>query len=131
MKLWMAGIGVALVCGLAGTGHALAETPNDAVTKHPGYVDFGTVNLFGGCPRDTSIRLDTSRVHYDELTLKGTFHHTPSTVRTALDLIADGRIPAKTLIQQRAPLSELPDVLKSLLNGNCAVKVAIDTARGV
>jgi L-iditol 2-dehydrogenase len=87
------------------------------------------INLFGGCPKDTFVRLDTARIHYDELTLKGTFHHTPSAVRTALQLIADGRIPARTLIQQRAPLSELPGVLKSLLNGNCAVKVAIDTSR--
>jgi len=85
----------------------------------------GTVNLFGGCPKDAVARLDTSRIHYDELTIKGTFHHTPDTVRKALRLIADGRIPARTLIQQRAPLSELPGVLRSLLNGNCAVKVAI------
>lgn len=88
-----------------------------------------TINLFGGCPKDSIARLDTTRIHYDELTIKGTFHHTPATVRTALGLIADGRIPAKMLIQQRAPLTELPAVLRSLLNGNCAVKVAIDPSR--
>jgi L-iditol 2-dehydrogenase len=87
----------------------------------------GTVNLFGGCPADTFARLDTGRVHYDELTIKGTFHHTPETMRTALRLISSGEVPAKTLIQQHASLSELPDVLRSLCNGNAAVKVAIDT----
>jgi L-iditol 2-dehydrogenase len=88
-----------------------------------------TVSLFGGCPADTKVQLDTSRIHYDEITLKGTFHHTPATVRTALGLIADGRMPARSLIQQRAALIDLPDVLRSLMNGNCAVKVAIDPQR--
>ncbi|MCC6728032.1 MAG: zinc-binding dehydrogenase [Chthonomonadales bacterium] len=85
----------------------------------------GTVNLFGGCPRDTFVQIDTSRVHYDEITLRGTFHHTPDTVRRALRLIVDGDVPASALIQQHADLHELPSVLRSLMNGNCAVKVAI------
>jgi L-iditol 2-dehydrogenase len=83
------------------------------------------INLFGGCPKDTFARLDTHRLHYDELTIKGTFHHTPSTVRQALHLISEGLVPVKTLIQQRASLQELPGVFKSLTNGNTAVKVAI------
>jgi L-iditol 2-dehydrogenase len=85
----------------------------------------GSVNLFGGCPKDSVAQLDTGRVHYDELTLRGTFHHTPSSIREALRLIAHGSFPAKKLIQQTAPLSELPAVLKSLCNGNSAVKTAI------
>ncbi|HLK57914.1 MAG TPA: zinc-binding dehydrogenase [Chthonomonadaceae bacterium] len=86
-----------------------------------------TVSLFGGCPSGTSISLDTHRIHYEELTLKGTFHHTPRTVRAALQLIAEGKVPAREFIQQRAPLSALPQVLASLANGtNSAVKVAID-----
>ncbi len=83
------------------------------------------ISLFGGCPADTKVQVDTARIHYDEITLKATFHHTPQTVRAALGLIADGRVPARALIQQRAELTELPDVLRSLMNGNCAVKVAI------
>src|SRR5262249_39701611 len=37
----------------------------------------GVVNLFGGCPADTSIGIDSQRLHYQELTIKSTFHHTP------------------------------------------------------
>ena len=84
------------------------------------------INLFGGCPANTTARVDTSRIHYDEVTIKGTFHHTPQTVRAALDLIADGTVPAGEFIEQRASLADLPAVFRSLLNGNCAVKVAID-----
>jgi L-iditol 2-dehydrogenase len=85
-----------------------------------------TVSLFGGCAADTSIRLDTHRVHYDELALKGTFHHTPQTVRAALKLIADGDVPAHAFIQRHAPLAELPEILASFANGSThAVKIAI------
>ena len=43
----------------------------------------GTVNFFGGCASGTTVALDTQRLHYNELTLKATFHHTPETVRKA------------------------------------------------
>ena len=88
-----------------------------------------TINLFGGCPKESVARLDTGRIHYDELTLKGTFHHTPDTVRTALSLIARRHVDARAFIQGRAPLADLPAVLKDLCNGNTAVKVAIRTTR--
>lgn len=88
-----------------------------------------TINLFGGCPKDSVARLDTGRIHYDELTLKGTFHHTPDTVRAALDLIARNHVDGRAFIQGRAPLADLPSVLKDLCNGNTAVKVAIKTSR--
>src|SRR5262249_16856542 len=48
----------------------------------------GTVVLFGGTPRGTSVTVDTFRVHYEGLTLRGSFHHRPRDVRAALDLIA-------------------------------------------
>ena len=86
----------------------------------------GTVSLFGGCPAETFVRLDTHRVHYDELTLLGAFHHTPTTFRAALDLIAQGHVPARSFLQQSAPLSALPAVLASLLDGsNGAVKTIV------
>ena len=86
----------------------------------------GTVSLFGGCPAETFVRLDTHRVHYDELTLVGAFHHTPDTFRQALALIACGDVPARAFLQQTAPLSALRAVLTSLLDGsNGAVKTVI------
>jgi len=85
----------------------------------------GRVSLFGGCPANTSIKVDTQRVHYDEITLKGTFHHTPATVRRALELIASGDVPAGDFIQRRADLQELPEVLAELASGCGGVKTAI------
>ena len=86
----------------------------------------GTVSLFGGCPAETFVRLDAHRVHYDELTLVGAFHHTPDTFRQALDLIAIGDVPAKAFLQETASLPSLPAILTSLVDGsNGAVKTVI------
>src|SRR5262245_18814325 len=43
----------------------------------------GSVLFFGGCAPGTTIRLDTRRAHYEELTLLGAFHHTPEMIRRA------------------------------------------------
>ncbi|MFL5954081.1 MAG: zinc-binding dehydrogenase [Gaiellaceae bacterium] len=68
----------------------------------------GTVVLFGGLPRDARPAVDAYRLHYDELTLRGSFHHTPATVRAALGFLASGAYPWHRLITHRVPLSELP-----------------------
>jgi L-iditol 2-dehydrogenase len=85
----------------------------------------GTVNLFGGCPAGTTISVDTSRLHYDALTLLGTFHHTPQTIRRALELLAEGKVPAELLIERRAQLDELPALLPELARGGGPLKVAV------
>ena len=75
-------------------------------TARPG----GTVNLFGGCPRDTSIVVNTEKLHYSELILKGVFHNTPYFVREALTLIATRRIPFDLLLSAKFPLKKLETV---------------------
>lgn len=85
-----------------------------------------TVSLFGGCPANTAVNVDTHRIHYEELTLKGTFHHTPSAFSKALKLIADGTVPAEPFLQHRALLQELPDILASFAQGTMpAIKVVV------
>ena len=41
----------------------------------------GTVNFFGGCPNESRVSLDTSLLHYSEITCKASFHHTPAHIR--------------------------------------------------
>lgn len=88
----------------------------------------GVVNLFGGCPSGSEIVLDTGRLHYDALTLMGTFHHTPSTIRQALDFLASGEVPAAPFLQERASLAELPALLPRLARGGGPLKVVITPA---
>jgi L-iditol 2-dehydrogenase len=85
----------------------------------------GTVNFFGGCANGTKVQLDTSRLHYSEITLKATFHHTPETVRRAFALIAEKKVKGSDYITGEAPLSRLHDVLRHMLNRNGDIKTAI------
>jgi L-iditol 2-dehydrogenase len=85
----------------------------------------GLVNLFAGCPAGTRIGVDAQRLHYQELTITSTFHHTPEGVREALRLIAERRIDAGALITAEAPLERLPEVLGALARGGTALKTAI------
>ncbi|MGD1871862.1 MAG: zinc-binding dehydrogenase [Mastigocoleus sp.] len=83
-----------------------------------------TVNLFGGCPRNTNINVSTELLHYSELTLKGVFHNTPYYVRDALSLIASGRIPFELLISEKQSLTNLQQVFQDMLYRK-VVKVAM------
>jgi L-iditol 2-dehydrogenase len=73
-----------------------------------------TVNLFGGCPKDTSISVNTERLHYSELTLKGVFHNTPTYVRAALDLISSRVLPLELLVTEEQPLQNLEQVFQDM-----------------
>ena len=64
--------------------------------------------LFGGLPAGTEVAVDATRVHYEELTLRGAFHHTPSRVRAALAFPASGAHPWERLVSHRIALDQLP-----------------------
>ncbi len=76
----------------------------------------GLVNFFGGPPSGTLVRLDTNSLHYGDITLKASFHHTPATARTAFDLLASGRFRAAEYITGRATLSEVPALFQRMLH---------------
>jgi L-iditol 2-dehydrogenase len=82
-----------------------AEAWRDALALvRPG----GRVLFFGGLPGDVEVPVSAYRVHYEELTLRGAFHHTPLTVRAALAFLASGAYPWERLITHRVRLEELP-----------------------
>jgi L-iditol 2-dehydrogenase len=77
----------------------------------------GTVVFFGG----RELGVDTFRLHYEELTLRGAFHHTPRHVRAALAFLASGAYPWERLITHQVGLEQVaglfadppPDLLKA------------------
>jgi L-iditol 2-dehydrogenase len=73
----------------------------------------GTVVMFGGLPRDAHPAVDAYRLHYEELSVRGSFHHTPGTVRAALVFLASGAYPWERLVTHRVPLDELPALFAS------------------
>ncbi len=83
-----------------------------------------TVNLFGGCPKDTTITLNTEQLHYSEITIKGVFHNTPEYVKSALSLIASGTISFDLLISEQRPLQDLEQVFMDM-KARKVIKVAM------
>jgi L-iditol 2-dehydrogenase len=104
---------------------ALPETWEQAVAM---VRNGGVVNFFGGPETGTEVRLDTNRLHYGDITLKATFHHTPVICRRAFALIASGQFQADIFITGHAPLSRLNQVFAQLLdrsNHGSGIKTAI------
>ena len=95
------GRGAEVVIEAAGTEDAWRDA---IVLVRPG----GTVLFFGGLPRDAAAAVDAYRVHYEELTLRGAFHHTPATVRAALAFLASAAYPWERLVTHRVGLEGLP-----------------------
>jgi len=85
----------------------------------------GTVNFFGGCPNESRVSLDTSLLHYSEITCKASFHHTPGHIRKALDIICNGDIRARDFVNREEPLSNLLEVMRHLMSHNGHLKTAI------
>ena len=74
----------------------------------------GRVNFFGGPPRGSTVPFDTQQVHYEELTLIGSFHHTPRHFSQALRWLSRSEIDVDQLIAPEAiGLNAVPLVLTS------------------
>lgn len=100
----------------------LAETADAAIRA---VRKGGRVNLFAGCPAEARLALDAQRLHYDELTVTSSFHHTPTSFRAAYRLIADGKVDAGAFITAEADLDAVPSVLGRMASGGDGLKTAI------
>ena len=85
----------------------------------------GTVVFFGGCAPGTQVRVDTRRAHYEELSLVGSFHHTPDLIRRAVELLASEALVPDSLVTHRMGLAEVPQALGLMADGQ-ALKVSIN-----
>ena len=88
----------------------------------------GVVNFFGGPPSGTVVALDTNRLHYGDITLKASFHHTPGVCRRAFHLIASGRFRCAEFLTGRAGLDEVPEVFRRMMTRSTTGMRDIKTA---
>lgn len=84
----------------------------------------GLVNLFGGCAPGSHVTLDTHRVHYSELTVKGVYHHRPKNVRDALEQLAKRDFDVRLLISGERTIEQVEDALQSMMRRE-ALKILI------
>lgn len=126
------GDGSDLVSKIRATTHAHFDAVVEAVGKPETWEAAvhlvrkgGAVNFFGGCPSDATITLDTTLIHYSNLTLLASFHHTPRAVRRALEFIEAGVVRSRDFVDGECPLTQLPELFKSMAAGNHAIKTLI------
>lgn len=95
-----------------------------AAAASPGAV----VVLVGGCPSGSEVTLDPGPLHYEELELRGTFHHDRADVDRALMNLATGVVPWQTLQGPTISLNDLPGALAAPSRGP-ALKWVVDPRR--
>jgi L-iditol 2-dehydrogenase len=57
------------------------------------------------------VPLDAGRLHYEQLTIRGAFHHAPRHVRAALAFLASGAHPWERLVTHRVGLEGVAGLL--------------------
>ncbi|MBI2067002.1 MAG: alcohol dehydrogenase catalytic domain-containing protein [Deltaproteobacteria bacterium] len=72
----------------------------------------GRVWFYGGCPRGTQVSLDTHKLHYQEVSMHGVFHHTPKYFEKSLSLIVEGKINVRPLIVGETKLKDLNQIFR-------------------
>jgi L-iditol 2-dehydrogenase len=85
----------------------------------------GLVNFFGGPAAGTRVELDTNQLHYNDIQLKASFHHTPAVCRQALELIASKSFDADAFITGHAPLRDLASVFQGMNGRTNEIKTVI------
>jgi L-iditol 2-dehydrogenase len=87
-----------------------------------------TVVLVGGCPGGTGVTLPTGPLHYDELDVRGAFHHSRAEVDHALDVLASGAVDWRALAGETIGLDDLAAALRRPAAGE-ARKLVVDPSR--
>ena len=90
----------------------------------------GVVVLVGGCPTGAEVTLPTGAVHYDELELRGAFHHSPTEIDAALAALASGEVDWRGLAGETITLEQLPGVLAAPTGGRARKWVVDPRATG-
>jgi L-iditol 2-dehydrogenase len=88
----------------------------------------GTVVFVGGCPAGTTVQVETGPLHYDEVDLRGAFHHTREEVDRALALMASREVDWRALAGETIGLDDLATALRRPSNGE-ARKLVVDPRR--
>ncbi len=73
----------------------------------------GEVNFHGGPAPGDAVHLDATNLHYHEITLQASYHHTPQSVRTALARIVESADSFGRLVGDEITLDGVSDALRA------------------
>lgn len=72
----------------------------------------GFVLCFGGTKKGLSVPVDTTKLHYEQITIKGVFHTTPVHVNAAFEMLKMNAVSADDFVQNEY---EIEDIEKAIL----------------
>jgi L-iditol 2-dehydrogenase len=85
----------------------------------------GVVNFFSGLPSGTYVEIEPAAIHYSEIKIISTFHHTPRFIREALEAIRRGDILAPDFVTEEIRLDELPQAFERMKSRSGEIKLAV------
>lgn len=85
----------------------------------------GAVNLFGGCAPNTEIAMSAARIHYEEVTLRGMYHHSPAHLAAALERLTEAESPWALLCGPTIGLGDLAAALAGEMHAS-GLKFQVD-----
>jgi L-iditol 2-dehydrogenase len=85
----------------------------------------GVVNFFSGLSSGTRVEIEPAAIHYAEIKLISTFHHTPRFIREALEAIRRGDILAHDFVTEEIRLAELPQAFSRMKSRSREIKLAV------
>ena len=65
------------------------------------------ISLFAGTSKNKILRIDPNLLHYNQITLSGSFSSTPKVMKKAMALVHEQKIDLKRLITHRFSLDEI------------------------
>src|SRR5207245_4399394 len=83
----------------------------------------GVVNFFSGLPSGTKLEIEPAMIHYSEIRLISTFHHTPRFFREALEAIRRGDISAHDFVTEEIRLADLPQAFERMKSRSREIKL--------
>jgi L-iditol 2-dehydrogenase len=101
--------------GEAGAGVTVVATSNpsafELATKVAG--KNSVINLFAGMPGDGRFALDANWLHYNQISIMGTFSSTPSMLQEAARLAAERMVDLSGIVTHRYPLAEIEQAMRT------------------
>jgi L-iditol 2-dehydrogenase len=112
-----------------GRGADIAICANPVAATHTQAVELvrkrGKVLLFGGLPKDSPMTtLDGNRIHYNEISVIGTFSYHPMYHALALETIEHGIVKSEDIITHTFSLDKIDEAFQTASSGE-ALKVMV------
>lgn len=86
---------------------AVWETAFRQVSRRPGA-------LLWRHEKDTTVNIDCTRMHYEQITIKGVFHTTPIHVNAAFELLKMGAIKAEDFVEHEYAIEETEAAIRNM-----------------